>query len=366
MKGFKTYIITKKTLIKLAVVLILIISGIVALIGFLSKPKSDKSVEVFSYNAKDILDEGVISEKDSLGAKEVVGDILGFDADDPVSIIESSVSGFSASNPTVEPVSITPTPEEASETKNSLPENYKITNASGLKINNATNYEVDLDEFCKKPLDFKLNLNEPEVLIIHTHTTECYIGNEMTGESERTTNEAYNMCHIGEIVSQTLNSHGILTIHDKTIHDYPSYQGAYTRALKTIEKNLKKNPSIKVVLDIHRDAYVYADGSKLRVASEIESEDVAQVMLVLGTDSMGLEHSNWKSNITFAAKVQNTAEIMYPTMMRPLNLRRERFNMHATKGSLLLEIGSNGNSIKEAEKSAAYIGSAIAAVLING
>lgn len=362
MKGFKTYIITKKTLIKLAILLSLFIIGVLFLISFLLKPKSQETVAVFSYNAEDILDEGVISEKDSLTVKKIAGEILGFDADDPVSIIESSASGFGESTPTVTPTPPTPLPTK----KSSLPDKEQITSASGLKLNNATNYEVDLDELCKRELDFKLKFSEPAVLIVHTHTTECYNGNEMTGESERTTNEAYNMCHIGEIVANSLNSHGIKTIHDKTIHDYPSYQGAYTRALKTIEKNLQEYPSIKVVLDIHRDAYVYADGSKLRVASEVDGEEIAQVMLVLGTDSMGLMHSDWKSNLTLAAKVQNTAEIMYPGMMRPLNLRRERFNMHLTKGSLLLEIGSNGNSINEAEKSAEFIGNAIAAALING
>ena len=135
--------------------------------------------------------------------------------------------------------------------------------------------------------------------------------------------------------------------------------------MKTIEKNIEEHPQIKVVLDIHRDAYVYADGSKLRVAKEINGNSTAQVMLVLGTDSMGLTHDNWRDNLTFAAKIQNTAELMYPTLMRPLNLRRERFNTHITKGSLLLEIGSNGNSIEEAERAAEYIGKAIATVLIN-
>lgn len=366
MKGFKTYIITKKTLIKLAIVLVLFIIGVSLLITLLLKPKTAETVAVFSYSAEDILDEGTVNEKDSVTAKKIASDILGFDTDDPVSIIESSASGFGASTPEVASVSPTPIPTQKAESASTLPDREKIASASGLKLNNATNYEVDLDGLCKEKLDLKLDLTEPEVLIVHTHTTECYIGNEMTGESERTTNETYNMCRIGEIVSQTLNKHGIKTIHDKTIHDYPSYQGAYTRALKTIEKNLQENPSIKVVLDIHRDAYIYADGTKLRVASEIDGEDVAQVMLVLGTDSMGLEHGNWKSNLTLAAKVQNAAEIMYPNMMRPLNLRRERFNMHLTKGSLLLEIGSNGNNIKEAEKSAEYIGNAIAAALING
>ncbi len=359
MNGFKTYIITKKTLIKFGIIFSMVILAIIFFIVLITKQKNTDTIAVFSYNAENILERGVVSDNDSLTAKKVVNKILGFDSEDPISIIESSGAEFATPSPA--PVSVTQTP---------LPQNTKkpiiqTQTISDLKINNATNYEIDLNTLIKQPLDIKLKLKEPEVLIVHTHTTECYNGNEMTGESERTTNEKYNMCRIGSIVAETLNSYGIKTIHDKTIHDYPSYQGAYTRALKTIEKNIKEHPSIKVVLDIHRDAYVYADGSKLRVSTKIDGEDVAQVMLVLGTDSMGLEHSNWKSNLTLASKIQNTAQELYPNMMRPLNLRRERFNMHMTKGSLLLEIGSNGNSMAEAEKAAVNIANAIADVLLN-
>ena len=356
MNGFKTYIITKKTLIKFGIILLLIILATVFLIILLSEPEKNDTVAAFSYNAENILDEGIVSDKDSLTAKKVVHNILGFDTEDPISIIESSGKEYKTPPPSPSLTPQTPAPQ-----KTIAPEQ----NISDLKINNATNYEIDLNTLCKQPLDIKLDLNTPEVLIVHTHTTECYNGHEMTGESERTTNEKYNMCRIGTIVSETLNAHGIKTIHDKTIHDYPSYQGAYTRALKTIEKNIKENPSIKVVLDVHRDAYVYADGSKLRVTTQVNGEDTAQVMLVLGTDSMGLEHPNWKSNLTLASKIQDTAQKKYPDMMRPLNLRRERFNMHMTKGSLLLEIGSNGNSLEESEKAAVNIADAIATVLLN-
>ncbi len=360
MRGFKTYIITKKTLIKAG---ILFLSTIIMLISITLLSKKPETAAVFSDTAKKILDEGTVTENDST-ITDIVEEIIGFDPNDPQSIMSSSSRALD--EPRYEPSPPTTTPKTVNETPNPLPSAEEIRTAGKLKINNATNYDVDLNELCKAPLEINLTLDEPEVLIMHTHTTECYNGNEMTGESERTTNEAYNMCHIGEIVAKKLESHGIITIHDKTIHDYPSYQGAYTRALKTIEKNLAQYPSIKIVLDIHRDAYIYADGSKLRVAEEIDGKTSAQVMLVLGTDSMGLAHSNWKSNLTLAAKLQNTAEVMFPNLMRPLNLRRERFNMHATKGSLLLEIGSNGNSLEEAEIAAEHIGDALAAVLVNG
>ena len=358
MKRFKTYIITKQTLMILCAVIVILIILITSAITLYKQSKSNDAVTVFSNVGEKILDEGVVSEKDTHTAKKIAEDILGFDAEDPISIIKSSNTVYDDKTP--EPTKA-PTPSHTIKTAEptSVPSNQ-------IKINNATNYNVDINELITSPLDLEFYKENSEVLIIHTHTTECYDGNEMAGEGERTTNGEYNMCHIGEVLANTLNSYGIKTIHDKTIHDYPSYQGAYTRALKTIEKNLSEHPSIRVILDIHRDAYIYADGSKLRVSTEINGEDAAQVMLVLGTDSMGLEHSNWKSNLAFAAKIQNTAQGMYPNLMRPLNLRRERFNMHLSKGSLLLEIGSNGNSIDEAERSAQYIANAIASVLING
>ena len=84
----------------------------------------------------------------------------------------------------------------------------------------------------------------------------------------------------------------------------------YKRQLTTIDENLKKYPSIKVVLDVHRDAFIYEDGSKLKVTCDQNGISTAKVMLVVGTDSMGLSHPNWRGNLNFAAKIQNVAEQM--------------------------------------------------------
>ena len=310
------------------------------------------------------------SDNNDKSLKDILYGILGFDKDKPETIIKDSSSAIREASETTDTPSETietqtPVPDEVND-ETDLPSHEQIINASGLKLNNATNYNVDLDSLCAAELPVKLNFDEPEVLIVHTHTTECYDGDAMSGESERTTNPDSNMCAVGDMMAKTLEEYGIKCIHDTTIHDYPTYQSAYTRTLETINKNMEKYPSIKVVLDVHRDAYIYNDGSKLRVAAEVNGSETAQVMLVLGTDSMGLYHPYWRDNLTLAAKIQNAAEIMYPGLMRPINLRRERFNMHVTRGSLLLEMGSNGNTLAEAKSSAVYIAKAIAAALING
>ena len=366
MKSFKALIITKRKLQ---------LAGSIAIIGALFAAGSAAVIKsrtntaaVFSPMDKAIseavLKEGLPEENKKTDIKSVISKLIGFDKDKPETIIENSSSLFK------EQEKNTPTPQPTEEPQKTpiispLLSHEEITTASGLKMNNATNYNVDLDKLCSSDLNINITKEHPEVLIMHTHTTECFNGDEMSGESERTTNENYNMCKIGETVKNTLEEYGIKTIHDKTIHDYPTYQGAYTRAFETIRKNIEKNPTIKVVLDLHRDAYIYNDGSKLRVTTKINGESAAQVMLVIGTDSMGLSHQHWKENLTLASKLQNAAEKLYPGLMRPLNLRRERFNMHATTGSLLIEIGSNGNTLAEANISARYIANALAAVLLS-
>lgn len=352
MREFKTYVITKKTLIKIGIFILIIL---VITISVVIYKYNKRTVNTFSDFAMNIIDAGVAKEH-KIASEEIASDIMGFNLDDPQSIISSSSTvhkEIKEEIPDVEEPTLPPTKAPV-----------KI-NPGEIKLSNATEYDVDLKTMCQEPLGFKLDYTGPEVLIMHTHTTECYDGDAMTGEAERTTNESYNVCEIGSIVSNELEKKGIKTIHDKTIHDYPSYQGAYTRALSTIERNINEYPSIKVVLDIHRDAYIYPDGTKLKVSTNLDGQESAQVMLVLGTDSMGLSHPNWKSNLRFASRIQSTADAMYPNLMRPLNLRKERFNMHKTQGSILLEIGSNGNSLAEAKTAAKYIGGVIADVLLN-
>ena len=392
MRRFRTFIITKQHIYRAAIALTAAAAFTAcAVIAFPDKGDTEPEAvtayspaeEGTSYeddSYKDIIEQGLPNEDDGGSLLGTIKKLVGLDADKPETIINSASetikdaaeqgsggtdqpsSEAAPSQPATEP----PPTEAPVQVRAELPSHEEITSSVGLEINNATNYNVDLDAMCAAELATKLTHEGPEVLIVHTHTTECFDGDAMSGESERTTNPDLNMCAVGDVIAETLEAHGIETVHDTSIHDYPTYQSAYTRTLETINKNMEQYPSIKVVLDVHRDAYIYNDGSKLRVAAEINGAETAQVMLVIGTDSMGLYHPHWRDNLTLAAKIQNAAEIMYPGLMRPINLRRERFNMHVTRGSLLLEIGSNGNSLAEAKTAGAYIADAIAAALLNG
>ncbi len=377
---FKTIVLTKnKTRIAAAVILCTAAAGIAAPIIIKSGGAAAVRVEEAFSPADDyesILEEGIPVAGDG----NILKKITGIDLSDPGSVIGEYSAAIKGTTPQgeqppennyegeptePEKPEETPVPEENTQPA-ALPDHSAVCASVGLKINNATNYDVDLDAMCADKLAITPEDGKPLVLIMHTHTTECYCGDEMSGETERNTDENVNVIAVGNEIENVLTSYGIGVIHDKTYHDYPSYQSSYTRALSTIESVLKENPSIQVVLDVHRDAFVYSDGSRLRVACEQNGVPTAQVMLVVGTNSMGLWHDNWRDNLTFAAKIQNSAEIMYPGLMRPVNLRTERFNGHTTRGSLILEVGSNGNTLDEAKEGGRDVARAIAAALING
>lgn len=257
----------------------------------------------------------------------------------------------------------TPTPTQIPQTTSVPSEN--VTVVGNMKISNATKYDVDLEQLAKNPMPFAIDNGGPQVLIVHTHTTESFNDENSYTSSDRTTDENKNITAVGNVISDILNENGIDTVHDTTVHDYPSYNGSYTRALATIKENLGKYPSIKIVLDVHRDGIVREDGTKVKVLTQIDNSPCAQVMIVAGSNASGLSHDKWRENMKFAAHIQKESNNMYPTLMRPLNLREERFNTHMTTGSLILEIGSNGNTLAEAKKGAECIANVLCNVLKN-
>lgn len=258
---------------------------------------------------------------------------------------------------------------DAAEEKTEILQNKKIQTlsmaAKGITFNNATDYAVDADELLAAPLAFGSRKNEPRVLIVHTHTSEAYFDSP----NGRSTDPTKNVIRIGKEIADTLNTAGIVTIHDKTKNDEPDYNGSYKKALSVIQKNLLQYPSIEIVLDIHRDYTVRNAGEPsevyLKPTQTQNGKDAAQIMFVMGTDAMDLYHPDWRHNLSFAVKIQNAMNRLHPDLCRPINVRIERFNQHMTKGSMIIEVGSASNTLEEAVRSGGYIGEAVAAVL-NG
>lgn len=264
--------------------------------------------------------------------------------------------------PVRSPVEETPVePADVAAADNGVPAKTLIpTDPSGytvcgrVYISNSTSHELSVQEL-QKPFAASLGDEGPQVLILHTHGSEAYTpGPETEGGivwsgNCRTTDYRYNVVKVGDEMAEVLGEAGISVLHDRTLYDYPNYTGAYDRALASIRKYLERYPSIRFVLDVHRDAIEDGQGNQYKVVSEAEGAGVpAQMSLVIGSDGSGLEHPSWLENLRLAAAVQEDVLEHYPTLMRPVLLRNSRYNQHATTGSLLVEVGAAGNSPEEA------------------
>lgn len=204
-----------------------------------------------------------------------------------------------------------------------------------------------------EPFAAELTEEEPQILILHTHGSEAYTpapGTEVVWSGDyRTTDTRYNVVKVGDEMAAVFGEAGISVLHDRTLYDYPSYSGAYDRALAAIQSYLAQYPSIRFILDVHRDAIEDGQGSQYKVVSPIEGVGTAaQMTLVVGSDGSGLTHPDWMENLRLAVALQQDILTEYPTLMRPLLLRNSRYNQHATTGSLLVEVGAAGNAPEEA------------------
>ena len=228
----------------------------------------------------------------------------------------------------------------------------------------ACNLRPDIKPLLTAPLTWDLTGEGPTVLILHTHTTESYTQtNEPYVETAdyRTLSEDYNMLSIGALVADILEENGISVIHDRALHDYPSYNGSYNHARKSIAQYLKEYPQIQLVLDLHRDATDGTSG-QLRTLSTIRGKTAAQLMLVMGTDESGLTHDKWQQNLSLALKLQVQLEKQVPGITRPTILRSQRFNQDLSTGALLVEVGAAGNTHAEALLAAEELAKAIVAL----
>ncbi len=221
-----------------------------------------------------------------------------------------------------------------------------------IYLKNDSSKQIDLNSYLKADMPFSLKGDGPHVLIVHTHGSESYFpAGKYTytpDDVERTQDKNYNVIRVGDEIEKILTEKGISVVHDRNIYDSPSYNGSYTRTLDAISAQMKKTPSIKVILDIHRDAMTSKDGVKYKTSATVNGKPSAQLMLVMSTGESGLPHPNWQENLKFAVKLQCRIVNKYPGLMRPINLRTERFNMHVTSGSMLVEVGTSANSLEEA------------------
>lgn len=232
-------------------------------------------------------------------------------------------------------------------------------------ISNETPYNPDIEALAKRENAVTVWNDDtartaPLVLIIHTHATEAYsedraISYDANSISPRTEDITKNVVAVGSVMAEVLRGEGIPTLHCTILHDKESYKDSYNRAAETIKNYLEKYPSIQYVFDVHRDSLIRDNGDKLRPVTEIDGRTAAQVMSVVGTDYKGAPHADWESNLSLAARLLSDLDEKYVGLSRRIYLRGASFNQQYTPGSLLLEIGSCGNSLEEAKYSAGLV-----------
>lgn len=277
----------------------------------------------------------------------------------------------------------TAAPETAAPVPDADPVRFPVAEAdlsceSVHALFNETEYTPDTAALLAAPLAFpgyeafraQYGEEAPYILILHTHGTEGFLpeGADTYTMSDpfRTSDTAQNAVAVGAVMAETFRAAGIPVIHDTEMYDLTSYQDSYSRAAAAIRRHLKENPTVRIVLDVHRDSVIRADMTKIRPTVTVDGVKAAQFMIVTGTDFKGADHPDWTENLSFALKIQNSLLTNVPGFARAVNLRGAGFNQQYTAGSLLLEVGSCGNTLTEAKRAGVLAAIAIADTVTEG
>ena len=246
---------------------------------------------------------------------------------------------------------------------------FTASDADKTRLRYSCDYQVEVGKRLEQDLQWQLSDGQPAVLIVHTHGSESYtkeLGQTYQETAQyRTLDEHYNMVAVGDLLVQLLEAAGIRVIHDRQLHDYPSYTSSYNNSRNSVKEYLQEYPSIRLVLDLHRDAGENSDGSQFATHAQVDGKDSAQIMFLVGTDESGNYHPRWRDILAVAAKRNVLMENINPGITRKTTLRAQRFNQDLADIALLVEVGSAGNTLQEALPAIPILADAIIA-LRNG
>ncbi len=256
-----------------------------------------------------------------------------------------------------------------------IPMDLSLSSYGATYIYNSTGYTPNTDVLMASKLSFSggpiyiSSTKAPLVLILHTHATESYLADgsisykDTGSEMARSDNTSKNVVAVGETMAKILNDNGIPTLHCTLLHDKMQYKDSYLRAEETIKQYLKEYPSIKLVIDLHRDAVIKSTGEIVRPVTEVNSLPTAQVMCVVGSDWGGETCPNWQGNLSLALQLRKRLNDKYTALCRPTYLRPSTYNQELAPYSLLLEVGASGNSLVEAKRAATLVASELVGIL---
>ena len=203
--------------------------------------------------------------------------------------------------------------------------------------------QMQLDQLLGKDLTIEKNPDVPQILIYHTHSQETFV-DSVPGDT------ADSIVGAGELLAQILREeYGYNVIHDTGEYDVESRDNAYSVSLPAIEQILAENPTIEVVIDLHRDAVLEG-----KLVTELNGKPTATFMFFNGlsyTKAAGniayLENPYIDENLAFSFQMQVIANEYYPGLTRRIYLKGYRYNMHLRPRSLLIELGAQTNTVEE-------------------
>ncbi len=242
-----------------------------------------------------------------------------------------------------------------------------------MYVSNSSKYSFDYKDYedreLKELFDEEKDGGSYYALVIHTHGTEAYTPEGVLTDSisepynTRSNDNEINVVSVGAVFTSELEKCGIKTLHYDVAIDEKSYTQAYSNAAVEIKKLLKQYPTIKYVFDVHRDGVTLSSGEKAKVVCKINGKPAAQVMFVVGTDTLGQKHDSWRDNLTLAVKLQLRLENRYKNFTRPISIKQGAYNQHYSSMGLLIEFGSDGNTLDEAKYSAKLLARELAALM---
>lgn len=195
---------------------------------------------------------------------------------------------------------------------------------------------------------------KPQVIIYHTHSSESYMpykeGNYHREEEAGTVRE------VGDVLEEELEKMGINVIHDKTVHDRPSYNESYERSLSTIKVLSEKYPTAEYIIDLHRDA-APASVNEGKYTT-IDDKRVATFSLVVGG-----ANENYVELYDFAEEICEEAGNISEGFSGKIIEKDYNYNQFVSNKALLLEVGNNKNTIEEANECARYFAQVIGGVI---
>ena len=217
--------------------------------------------------------------------------------------------------------------------------------------------ELDAGKLLKKNMKIRKDGSKPKILIYHTHSQERYADSK---------DEKTGVVGVGDYLTELLEEEGFQVMHHKGEYDVGDRDHAYSKAAPSIQKIINDNPSIQVVIDLHRDGV----GENTRLVTTQNGKKMAKIMFFNGlsrTTASGdipyLKNPYISDNLAFSFQMQLAAAEYYPDFTRRIYLKGYRFNMHFCPKSMLVEVGAQTNTFEEAKNAMEPLADLFAKVL---